>query len=162
MLKIFQKCYIICGPLWNIQEVHVPNNFINFQKIFSKMLDYFGSFQKLNLSKDSRYTPYTVSIIIWELVYTWFLNKVFTPTPLKMYFLNCVSVLSRGFHLLSFSRIHNWVAKLLLWKGLFGLWADLSPLGEVSKTFLLTDLGCPAPFLLVPYREHSNLKMLQC
>ena len=33
---------------------------INFKKIFSKMLDYFRNFRKLNLSKISRYTVYSI------------------------------------------------------------------------------------------------------
>ena len=35
---------------------------INFEKIFSKMLDYFRNFRKLNLSKISRYTVCTFNI----------------------------------------------------------------------------------------------------
>ena len=47
MLKIFQnyKSAIIHGPLRNILEVHVHDNFIDFEKMFSKMLDYFQNFQ---------------------------------------------------------------------------------------------------------------------
>ena len=39
-LKYFRTA-IIRGPLRNIPEVHVCNNFINLEKIFLKMLDYF-------------------------------------------------------------------------------------------------------------------------
>ena len=35
---------IICRSLWNIPEVHVHDNFINFE-IFLKMLDYFKIFK---------------------------------------------------------------------------------------------------------------------
>jgi len=49
--------HAIChGPLRNIPEVHVHDNGIDFKKIFSKMLDYFRNFWKLNPSKISHYT----------------------------------------------------------------------------------------------------------
>ena len=53
---------IIRWPLRNILEVcmHVHGNFINFEKIFSKMLDYFRNFRKLSPSKVSRYMVYAV------------------------------------------------------------------------------------------------------
>ena len=56
MLKIFHKCRYSWGATKHSVSVHACIITINFEKIFSKMLDYFRNFRKLNLSKISRYT----------------------------------------------------------------------------------------------------------
>ena len=49
------RSVIFHGPL-SISEVHMHDNIIDFEKIFSEMLDSFRNFRKLNPSKNSRYT----------------------------------------------------------------------------------------------------------
>ena len=55
-------------------EVHVHDNIIDFKKIFSKMIDYFRNFQKLNPSKISHYIPavaWTASWIVHHFSFYW-------------------------------------------------------------------------------------------
>ena len=54
MLKIFLELPF-SWVATNIPEAYVHNNVIDFKKIFSKMLEYFQNFQKLNPLKISCY-----------------------------------------------------------------------------------------------------------
>ena len=68
------RSVIFRGPLRNIAEVPVHDNIISFEKIFSKMLDYFQNFQKLNPLKIFHYR--ITRFFRWEFIFTLFASDV--------------------------------------------------------------------------------------